>query len=459
MVVIGSSLAGSSVATALSPYLERVVVLERDGLTDEAIRRKGTPHAQQFHTLTAGGRSDFEELFPGLTADISAAGAPLADSILTAAYSPKFGWFPRQPPDMLLLQVTRSYLEWYMRKRTVALPNVTLLDDTRAVGLVFEGGAVTGVRVRGGETGEERVISADLVVDATGRSSMTPRWLAESGFDRPVETPVNARWGYATVYVRVPDAYDPGWASLYIGPTVTGEGLAATRGAAMWFQEDNLMVVTAQGCAGDLPPNTFEGFLDYMSSSGRSEFRDLIEEYGAVSQVEIWRNTSNVKRDYWDVQRRPENLVAVGDAVVAFNPIYGQGMTVAAQSAKVLRAALSRFLAEHLDGDLTGFAAAYFEDVKALVEPCWEFSTASDFNVPGVEANGEKQEQARNPAANYADRLLALATEDPTVSKKMFETSHMVRGIEWMADEDLVAGSSRTGPTRDRDAILLAELR
>ncbi|BCW05887.1 FAD-dependent monooxygenase [Arthrobacter sp. NtRootA1] len=455
-VVIGASVAGSSAAAALSTRFGEVIVIDRDTLPAEATKRRGVPHSGQFHILSAGGRLDLEAIFPGLTDDLTAVGVPYADPTAVFRYGSKFGWFPRHSSDMRILLGTRRYLEWYLRGRAAKLGNVTYIQRTPAKGLVIEDGRAVGVEVEDLDTKELRVIRADLIVDASGRPSIAPDWFAEAGYAKPVETVINARWGYATTYVRVPEGFDPGWTALYVGPTVSGEGYAATRGASMWRQEDNLMVVTAQGCAGDLPPSDVEGFLDFISSFGSSEFRDLIEQYGRVSGIEAWQNTSNRLRDWSNLKERPENFVVVGDAAAAFNPIYGQGMTVAARGARTLDSSLTDFLQDSApESGLDGFAERFQNDLQAVIEPSWMFSTTSDYGIPGVEINGVTQESSKSPESEYADRVIALATEDESISLKFMETINMVRSTEWLGDEalrDRVLGDwDRLGSLRRSD--------
>lgn len=440
-VVIGASIAGSSTAAALAPYFDSVVVIDRDRLPDTPAKRRGVPHSGQFHTLTAGGRLNMEELFPGLTADLREAGVPYVDYD-RIRYSSKFGWFPPGATDMKLLMVTRRYLEWYLRDRAGKIENLTFKERTPARGVVFEDKKAVAVQVEDLETAKPYEIRADLIVDASGRPSVTPEWLDSSGFDKPEETVVDAHWGYATTFVRVPEDWDPGWTSLYVGPTIKGDGARATRGAAMWRQEDNMMVVTAQGCAGDLPPSEEDDFMDYISSFGNSEFKDLIEKYGRATKVEAWQNTHNRLRHYSDLANRPENLVVLGDAAAAFNPIYGQGMTVAVRGALTLRDALDSHVSRaHQEGadplDLDGFAKEFQDDLQRVVDPCWAFSTTSDFNVPGVAVNGEEIGIKDSPESDYTDRVIALATEDAEVRKKFLETINLVRSTDWLGEESL----------------------
>ncbi|MFR9801903.1 NAD(P)/FAD-dependent oxidoreductase [Pseudonocardia sp. RS010] len=438
-VVIGGSIAGSAAACALAGSFENVLVLERDALPTTPSPRKGVPHSHQFHVLTVGGRTAFEELLPGLTDEAVAAGVPLRDTAADVRYGAKVGWFPRYDSGLQMLMPTRQFLEWLIRKRVGALPGVVFRDRTEVVGLVAQDDRITGVRTRDA-AGTEAVVEADLVLDAGGRASKAPEWLAELGFPAPRESTVNAKWGYTTTYFTPRQGWDPGYSAIYLGPTVSGEGLGATRGGAMWEQEDGRWVLTAQGCAGDYPPGDEAGLREYLSSFGAPEFVDVVEDLEVAGPVEAWRNTSNRLRDFAALQVRPERFVAMGDSVAAFNPIYGQGMAVAAFSGRELKAEIADFTREHPDGGLDGFAARFQKRLTAIIQNCWDFSTGSDHAVPGVEVDGVPVEQDVDAeAAGYADRVLALATEDRNVTQKFLETMHLVRTSEWMADGDLRA--------------------
>lgn len=437
-VVVGASIAGSSAAASLSSVFDQVIVIERDALPTGPTKRRGVPHSGQFHILSAGGAKDLEELFPGLREDLRKAGVPYADATASFKYASKFGWFPRQESGMKMLLTTRRYLEWYLRNRASQIDNVTFVDHARARSLTVENGCAQALEVQDLGTGQVRSIHGDLIIDASGRPSLAPEWFESNGYPMPKETVVDAGWGYATTYVEVPEEWDPGWKAYYVGPTVSGAGKSATRGASMWRQEGNLMVVTAQGCAGDVPPTDVDGFMDYISSFGSSEFKDVIDKFGRATAIEGWTNTANRHRDWAGLEDRPEGFVVVGDAAAAFNPIYGQGMTLAARGAKLLRSSLEEHIADSgADADWTGFAARFQKDLEMLVEPAWSFSTSSDFAVPGVTIDGATQVSMKSPESEFGDRVLALATEDPAIALKFFETINMVRSTEWMGDEEL----------------------
>ncbi|MEU1956709.1 FAD-dependent monooxygenase [Nocardia rhamnosiphila] len=438
-VVIGGSIAGCAAAAALHEHYERVVIVDRDELPTGRQERKGVPHAHQYHALNLAGRRALEELFPGVFEQAIADGVPVMDPTDKMRYCSKFGWFPTQPSAMRSLLLTRVYLESILRDRTRGSSAVQVLERTVVKGLLATDGVVTGVEVADVATGQSRIVDADFVVDASGRASSASDWLAALGYPRPIESVVNAKWGYVTTYVRPGPNWSPDYQALYVGPTLTGDGPLATRGAAAWEQEDGLWVLTAQGCAADYPSANESEFREFLSSFGRPEFQDLLDKAEIVRPLVAWRNTTNLRRDYAGLSSRPERFVILGDATAAFNPVYGQGMAAAAVSARLLRDELRSWFGSSGE-DLTGFAERYQKQIDgAVIQGCWNFSVGSDFNVPGVEVDGVPYQAERSQEQEFADRVLALATEDLDVHLKLMEMIQMVRGPEWMGAEDVRA--------------------
>lgn len=436
-VVIGGSIAGCAAAAALHQQFERVLVIDRDTLPPTPTPRKGAPHAHQYHALNLAGRLALEDLYPGLTEQAIADGVPQMDPTRDMLYCSKFGFWGRQSSSMRSLLPTRLYLEWLVRDRARRLPNVEVLELTAVTGLRASNGEIVGVDLLDTVTKVARSVDAALVVDASGRSSVSPDWLAALGFAAPVERTVNAKWGYATTYVRPGPLWSPPFDALYISPTLTGDGRQATRGAATWVQEGGLWVLTAQGCAGDYPPSTEAEFREFLASFGRTEFTQLLESGEMVRPIIAWRNTTNRLRDYAGMTSRPERFVVLGDATAAFNPVYGQGMAVSAVGARLLRTTLEEWRATS-GTDLAGFAAHFQKRMATdVIQGCWDFSTGSDYNVPGVEVDGVRQNVEKPAEQEFVDRVIALATEDQDVHLKLLEMMQMMRGPEWMAADDL----------------------
>lgn len=431
-VIIGASIGGCSAAAVLAPHFERVVVLDRDTIPSEPKGRKGVPHGHQYHALSLGGLQAFESLFPGFKDQAVADGVPEVDLGAGWRVRTKFGWWPIHETGVEILQATRNYFEFLVRSSAKKHSNVEIVSDVRVTGLVASDGRVTGVTVN--DANGDREISADFVVDTSGRGSGAPEWLEAAGFSRPVETTVNAKWGYATVYVRPPEGWDTGYQAIVEQPPIEGDAESRLRGGAMWAQEGGLVVLTATGCGGDYPPSDPESFREFLGTINIPDFQHAFDNFEVVGPIIGWRNTANRMRNFAAAEVRPDRFVAIGDATAAFNPIYGQGMAGAAFGANMLR----DMLAERQGGDLAGFALEFQKSLQTdVLEPIWLVSTSADYGVPGVEVDGVPFTPGANPEAEFMARVMALTTEDKEVHQNMVLTSMMVQGAEWLAEPEL----------------------
>ncbi len=80
-VVLGASMAGLLAARVLADAYGQVTVIDRDELPETTVHRRGVPHGRHLHALAARGQQALEELFPGLTAELVAHGAPSGDML------------------------------------------------------------------------------------------------------------------------------------------------------------------------------------------------------------------------------------------------------------------------------------------------------------------------------------------------------------------------------------------
>ena len=90
-------------------------------------------------------------------------------------------------------------IEWALRRAVLAQPEIELRPLTRLVGLLGDSRSVEGARTEQGE------LRADLVVDALGRTSPAPAWLAEIGASPPSLETSDCAVLYYTRYYRVRD--------------------------------------------------------------------------------------------------------------------------------------------------------------------------------------------------------------------------------------------------------------
>ncbi|NKE59783.1 hypothetical protein FXN61_24445 [Lentzea sp. PSKA42] len=388
-VVVGGGIAGLLAARVLSESHD-VVVLERDKLSDEPTYRSGVPQGRHVHGLLVRGGEIMEGLFPGLRDELVAAGAPLADAgdmrILNS-----LGWLATTHTGLPLLSLSRPLLETCIRRRVTA----KIVDDVHVTGLSFRGGDVDGLLTRDGR------IEADLVVDASGRSSKLPAWLAEAGITAPEPEVVDSRTGYATRIYTAPKDF----------PVVYAESLSApdiTRGCAVMRIEGDRLVVTAQGAAGDHASRDLDGYQEFLDSL-RVPISELLAEAEPLTPVYLFARTASRRNAFETIANWPGGLVAVGDAVCAFNPVYGQGMTVAAMEALLFR--------QHNDFSAKGCRAFQRKVAKAAQGP-WALSSNADRSWVETRRGGV--------LGWYLKKWEAGIVHDPDLFRRFVRVVHMV---------------------------------
>jgi 2-polyprenyl-6-methoxyphenol hydroxylase-like FAD-dependent oxidoreductase len=430
-VVVGASVGGLLAARVLSDTYTSVTVVERDRLGEDAAPRRGVPQARHAHGLLARGREALEELFPGLTAELVGLGVPSVD--LQAG----FRWVNggrllcQAPSGLIGLGVSRPLLESRVRARVRALPNVEIVDGCDAVGLAASAGGerVTGLRVlRRDADSSAQVLAADLVVDATGRGSRGPQWLAALGYPEPEVEQVHIGLAYASrSYRRDPSGPE--------GAAIAGT-VAIPRGGVMIAQEDDRWIVTFGGMLGDVPPLDHDGYTAYAATLPVPAIHEVIRDAEPLSDPRLFRYPVSSRRRYERLRRFPAGYAVFGDAICSFNPVYGQGMTVAAVEALALRACL----AEGTDG----LARRFLPTAARVVDSPWDISVGGDLRFPGVAGARTAKVRAVNA---YLERLHVAAEDDPAVGRAFLRVVNLMdRPESLMAPRialRVVRGSSR----------------
>ncbi|MEU0879107.1 FAD-dependent monooxygenase [Lentzea sp. NPDC005914] len=422
-VVIGGGIAGLVAARVLSESHD-VVVLERDKLSDEPEYRAGVPQGRHVHGLLVRGGEVLEDLFPGLLDELVAAGAYLRDAsemrMLNAV-----GWIKTGHTGLPFLTVGRPLLETAIRRRV----NAKIQDDTAVVGLSFNGSTVDGVLTKDGR------IDADLVVDASGRASKIGKWLGEAGVATPEPTVVDSRTGYATRLYDVPAEADL--------PVLMAELLSAParpRGAIMMRIEGGRVMMTAQGAGGDHPPRDEEGYRAFLESL-EAPFIEMLKDFEPVTPVYLFARTASRRNAFEQAEGWPGGLVALGDSVCAFNPVYGQGMTIAALEALELRK-LKDFSAK----SCRGFQRA----VAKQAAGAWSLSSGADLGWTGVTHAPGPLERFQGW---YMRKWFVAITYDPELFKRFFKVIHMMASPASLMNPLLfrrLAKYSRPGPHQER---------
>jgi 2-polyprenyl-6-methoxyphenol hydroxylase-like FAD-dependent oxidoreductase len=412
-VVLGASLAGLLAARVLADAYAKVTVIDRDQLPQTPMNRRGVPHGRHAHGLLTGGQQALEELFPGLTAELVAHGAPAGDMLANGRWYLNGHRLRQAHAGLVALSPSRPLLEGQIRARVRALPNVTFLDSHDIVGLdaTPDGRRVTGARVLHRADGSaEQVLGADLVVDATGRGSRTPGWLEAFGYPRPVKEQVRIGLSYATRTYRLPpDALD---GDLAVLQTATSEH---PRSGVLLRLEGDRWMLTLAGRLGDHPPTDSDGFLAFARSLRFPDIYQAVRDAEPLDDPVPFRFPASVRHRYERLDRFPDGLLVLGDAVCSFNPVYGQGMSVAGVEALALR--------HHVEGGAAVQPRRFFRDLARVVDVPWDIAVGGDLVFPGVQ--GRRTLKARLVNA-YLARLHAAAAHDASLASAFLRVAGLV---------------------------------
>jgi len=420
-IVIGASMGGLLAARALADYYQQVTLLERDTFPAPGEQRKGVPQGRHTHALLAKGREVLEDFFPGLTQQLVEQGAVLSDALADGRRFIGGGYYCQTRSNMLSLLVSRPLLEAQVRTRLLALPHVRVIENCDVLGLAAtaecaasprDRSRVSGVRlIRRLAGSAEEILPADLVVDASGRGSRTPAWLAALGYPTPEEELVRAGMGYTSrIYRRKPEHLQ---GAKVVQVTSTSE---IKRGAVMLVQEGNRWIVTIAGYPGDQPPSDEQGFLEFARGLSAPELYEVIKNAEPLNDPLPAKFPANMRRRYERLTRFPAGFLVIGDAICSFNPVYGQGMTVAALEAMMLHECLAQGGAERL-------APRFFTKVSQMIDIPWNITVANDRRFV-------EPESRRSPMARfiqwYMDKLHIAARRDPVAALAFLKVTNLM---------------------------------
>jgi len=421
-VVIGGSMGGLLAARVLSETFARVSIVDRDVLPSAPVSRRGVPQGRQLHVLLSRGRDALDELFPGFSDELAGLGAPLVDLHGRVDWYNDGHLMRRAPSSLIAIGASRPLLEHRVRARVAALPGVEFVAPAEVVGLetTDDRGRVIGVRVRPVNAAAEVMLPADLVVDACGRASRTPRWLADLGYAPPPEEEVGIGVTYVTrVYKRETHHLNGLFGTLTNAvPQLPRAGIVAA-------QEDGQFAVALSGVLGEEPPIDDEGLADFAGSLAAPGVGEVIRSAVPVTEPVKMRFPASRRRRYERLRRFPDGLLVVADALCSFNPIYGQGMTVAALEALLLRRLLARGDARpDTRADLgRGLARPFFRGAAKVIDGPWSIAVGTDLRFPGVV--GPRSLKVRFVNA-YVHRLHVAATADPVLGAAFLRVLNLV---------------------------------
>ena len=418
-VVIGAGIAGLSAAMAVSGFFRNVTLVERDATEPSDDPRAGVPQGRHPHVLTSGALRALEELFPGLSQALTEAGAlPLSAGWDIRQEVPGVGALPQRRIPCPTFAATRPVLERVLSQSLKAQTNVTIRRGVAALGISTapDGSRATGVRVED-EDGEVKDIKADLVVDASGRIGLIARALEAIGRPMPRGEAIGIGIGYTTGVFRIPSDAEPDFGILVTWADPPHNG----RSGYLVKIADNVWQVLMVGRGGDQPPADIDSFYDFARTLATSSISDALKKACPPQKLTRFRFPESTRWRF-GAGSAPAGLLPIGDSLCRFNPIYGQGMAVAAQEAVLLRELLQSCASRATDG-LSWLADEFPSRCDALVEAPWMTSAVPDFAYP-VTTGARPQDFDERIRAQ--GELLQNAFHDEAAHRTLLEVQNLL---------------------------------
>jgi 2-polyprenyl-6-methoxyphenol hydroxylase-like FAD-dependent oxidoreductase len=429
-IVIGSGIGGLLAARVLSDHFERVSILERDAVGDTREARAGVPQGKHLHALLVGGQRVLDDLFPGFEEDLDRVGAArLRAGLDLRVERPGFDPFPQRDLGLSSAGLTRPQLEFCVRRRVLGIANVHMEGGCRVMTLLpgDDRRSIAGLQYK--HDGRSETRAADLVVDASGSGDLTLAALAATDHASPRETTIGVDLGYSSAVLAIPDGTPTDWRGVMHLP----DAPKTSRGALMMPVEGNRWMLALGGRPGEHPPADEEGFRAYAATLRTTTIARAIAPAKLVTGIERFRFNESRLRHFDEMQTFPGGLLPLGDAICRFNPVFGQGMSVAAQQAH----AFGQLLARSMSGELPLRALwhPFFARVAAIVDTPWALAAIPDFIFP--QTRGERPPDFEM-SLQFGTALNRAAAKHADIHKVAAEVQHLLRPRSALMDRQFI---------------------
>jgi 2-polyprenyl-6-methoxyphenol hydroxylase-like FAD-dependent oxidoreductase len=415
-VVCGAGMGGLLAARVLSEFYGTVTVVERDKLPDAADQRRGVPQGRHFHVLWSRGAEELARLFPGIHDDLIAAGAEVCDdgdlsrvSIRLAGHELSREGKLSDPSAVKLHLLSRPLLESHVRRRVSAIDNVEILDGHDFVDPIAPNPRrVTGANIVDRDSGAKRELNADLLVDAMGRSARTPAFLDGLGYGRPVAERSTTNANYTSLLLRIPEGI------IKERMTFVVPAPKKPTGGAFSVYEHDTWIFTLTRLADNEPPNDLTGMIRMATQFAPPALLRALKRGEPIGEISVFRYPGAIWRRYDQMDRFPAGFLVFGDAICSTNPIYGQGMTVAALEATALQDCLADG-----NGDLS---RRFFAAAAEQIGPMWASNQFNDLYMD----SGDPDHAASKELLEFREAVLSAAESSPALTEKLYRSMNLV---------------------------------
>ncbi|MFV2174377.1 FAD-dependent oxidoreductase [Actinomadura sp. LOL_016] len=413
VIVLGGSLTGLFAAGALAESYREVVLVDRDQLVGVREARRGAPQARHINGLLAAGSRAMEDLFPEITAQMVTAGCPLTDLAGTVRWYFNGRALAQARAGLTNVAARRPIMEAHVRERVQGFGNVVFMEGYDILGLVTstDGTTVTGARVQSrAEGAAEEELTADLVIDATGRGSRTPVWLEQLGYGRVEEEGTKIGLGYGTRHYRPRrEVFGKDHSVVCVASADSPRGAICTK------TDDGLLELTTYGILGDHPPLDPEGFTGFVKTLAAPEIHEAIIDAEPLDDPVLFRFPTTMRRRYERMSRFPANFLVMGDAICTPNPVFAQAQTLAALEAVALR--------KRVRSGVPPESGEFMRVAGRIVDPAWELTEGINLTFPGVEGRRTGKLKFMH---SYMRMLQTAATRDASITEAFMRSAGLV---------------------------------
>jgi 2-polyprenyl-6-methoxyphenol hydroxylase-like FAD-dependent oxidoreductase len=427
-IVTGAGMGGLIAARVLADFFDEVIIVDRDHLADEKNPRPGIPQGRHPHGLLGGGTQALEALFPGFTIDLAAAGAVQVDSGSESLWeTPNQADFPRIHLDWTTYCMSRPLLELTLRRRVERISNLRIRAGHKVLNIVPDSTGTAAIGIRYQTTaGAVGVLESDFIVDASGNGFLTMEFLRKTGRHLPKETTIGVHIRYSSALFErchIRDAY-----RLVITPPAAPDN---HRAGLLLPAENNTYQVALKGIKHDVPPLDPDEFVSYAKQLPTLTIYHALKNAKRVSEITPFSFPESRWRHFNTVPDFPRGLLPIGDAISRFNPVYGQGMSVAAQEAKLL----SDLLQETREDSFDSSVSTFLTRVEAIIADPWTMSAIPDFAYR--ETTGERPADLEE-RLNFQKALNRIATRDVEIYRLLMQVRHLMKPRSMLYDPAIV---------------------
>lgn len=415
-IVIGGSIAGKLAAKALSNAFKEVIIIEAGERWNGKSSRKRVPQSNHPHVLLKGGEKAIEELFPNITNELIEAGSVVHNFTRDLKWH-QFGlWKQPFTGEVHMIQQSRFLLEWHIQKRIDQVSNITIKYETVIEGLLIDGkcNKVCGVKAKCLETGTQEEIQADIVVDASGFGSKSIAWLREYNIEVQEEK-ARIDLFYTTRMFKLKENEKLDYCNTLMSPSFPDNPY----GVLIQTIEDNRYFVTFSGYANEKAPQTDGEFYNFAENLSISNVTDFLNKAEAISHIKTYKIPYQVRRRFDLVDNLPERLLIVGDAHCRFDPVFGQGVSVAAMEAHQLQVLLQR--KQKLD---KAFTQQFYKETAHIIQTPWEMTTTEISRHPQLKRELTIKQKFQ---LWYTKQIYQLSAIDSDVYIRLVRVMNLIR--------------------------------